>query len=159
MLIIKKLNLHISQNIYVVEFILFSWPEHHTFSILHNISITFWNFRIVLDIISPPILACFAIFYPIASIRIHKVNRIIGTISVWRGIIVLFCQWVLLEEDGGGRVVEPGAEVEEGLVSGEIRPSYRRHTFLCQRTYPMKEWNTQQELFKSLSRRTPFNVG
>ena len=50
------------------------------------------------------------------SIRINKVNRIIGTIGIWRDIIVLFCKRVLLEEDGGGRVVEPCAEVEEGLV-------------------------------------------
>ena len=35
-------------------------------------------------------------------IRINKVNRIIGTISIWGEIIVLFCKRVLLEEDGGG---------------------------------------------------------
>ena len=33
-------------------------------------------------------------------------NRIIGTISVWEDIIVLFCQWIVLEEDGGDRVVD-----------------------------------------------------
>ena len=38
----------------------------------------------------------------IPSIRINKVNRIIGTISIWGEIIVLFCKRVLLEEDGGG---------------------------------------------------------
>ena len=54
--------------------------------------------------------------FKIPSIRINKVNRIIGTISVWRDIIVLFCKRVLLEEDCGGGVVEPCAEVEEGLV-------------------------------------------
>ena len=61
-------------------------------------------------------------FYKIQfpSIRIHKVNRIIGTISVLRDIVVLFCQWVLLEEDGGGWIVEPGTEVQEGLVGCQV---------------------------------------
>ena len=53
------------------------------------------------------IYICFAS----TSIRINKVNRIIGTISIWRDIIVLFCKRVLLKEDGGGRVVEPCAIV------------------------------------------------
>ena len=51
-----------------------------------------------------------------SSIRIYKVNRIIGTISVWGEIIVLFCKRVLLEEDGSGRVVEPCTEVQQGLM-------------------------------------------
>ena len=50
----------------------------------------------------------------------HKVNRIIGTIGIWGEIIVLFCQWIVLEEDGSGRVVEPCTEVQKGLVGGEI---------------------------------------
>ena len=47
------------------------------------------------------------------SIRIYKVNRIIGTIGIWGKIIVLFCKRVLLEEDRGGRVVEPCTEVQQ----------------------------------------------
>ena len=35
----------------------------------------------------------------------HKVNRIIGTIAIWGEIIVLFCQWILLEKDRGGAYV------------------------------------------------------
>ena len=57
-----------------------------------------------------------SICFASTSIRIYKVNRIIGTIGIWGEIIVLFCKRVLLEEDRGGRVVEPCAEVEEGLV-------------------------------------------
>ena len=34
---------------------------------------------------------------PTSSIRIYKVNRIIGTIGIWGEIIVLFCQRVLLQ--------------------------------------------------------------
>ena len=56
--------------------------------------------------------------FKIPSIRINKVNRIIGTIGIWGEIIVLFCKRVLLEEDGSGRVVEPCAEVQKGLMGG-----------------------------------------
>lgn len=54
------------------------------------------------------------------SIRIHKVNRIIGTIGIWGDIIVLFCEQVLLEEDGGG--------IREWLYSMTVRTA-SRHLF------------------------------
>ena len=52
---------------------------------------------------------------------VHKYNRIIVTIGIRSDRKVLFCFWIDGVPDGGTRVVEAGAKVQDVAANDEIK--------------------------------------